>query len=173
MRVLSLSAVCSLLLSAFAVEQIGAAPTFISDGDLLPTALLPRGPVGGKVPGLHLNSATFRPTVEHGAWLVEFYSPSCHHCQKFAPTWEDVVKMSGHFADSSDFRMARVDCMAQGDLCNEQKVKWYPSVKLYFDGQQKGDYSGDRTYDDLMNFVKAKAADYRQVREDRLKQQQP
>ncbi|KAK0540474.1 hypothetical protein OC835_000641 [Tilletia horrida] len=121
------------------------------------------GFMSSTVPGLHLNSKTFQPSTHAGAWLVEFYSPYCHHCQKFAPTWEDVSKMSAHLADSSQFRFARVDCIAQGDLCADQKVKWFPTVRLYYDGVEKGEYKGDRSYDDLTAYVKAKASDYRKI----------
>ncbi|CAD6914202.1 unnamed protein product [Tilletia laevis] len=88
-------------------------------------------------------------------------SSAAADCQKFAPTWDDVTKMSEHLADSSEFRMARVDGTAQMDLCHDQKVKYFPTVRLYYDGRDQGDYKGPRTYDDLMNYVKAKAEWYR------------
>lgn len=35
-------------------------------------------------------------------------------CKKFAPVWEDLTEMNEHLQDSSEFYMARVDCIAQG-----------------------------------------------------------
>lgn len=46
--------------------------------------------------------------------LIEFFSPYCHHCQKFAPTWGALAEMHGHLADSHNFHLARVNCVAQG-----------------------------------------------------------
>ncbi|KAL9935477.1 hypothetical protein V8E36_005825 [Tilletia maclaganii] len=136
--------------------SVSAAPT--------DSALERRAPVnGGLAAGLHLNAATFTSTIHSGAWLVEFYSPFCHHCQKFAPTWEDAAKMSAHLQDSSNFHMARVDCVAQADLCKDEKVQWLPTVRLYHDGKKQNEYKGDRSYADLTSYIKAKAADYRKI----------
>ncbi|KAE8259891.1 hypothetical protein A4X13_0g706 [Tilletia indica] len=155
MRLLSVLPALSLLLICTGLE-VASAPA---------SSFSPRWPVVsfGAAPGLHLTSTTFYPTTHTGAWLVEFYSPMCGHCQKFEPTWLDVTKMSAHLADSSNFRFARVDGVAQGDLISDQKIKGYPTVRLFFDGVSQGDYKGDRSYNDLTSYVKAKAADYRKI----------
>ncbi|PWN98996.1 thioredoxin-like protein [Tilletiopsis washingtonensis] len=112
----------------------------------------------------HLTSATFTPSLSHGMWLVEFFSPYCPHCQQFAPIWQDVLEMQEHLATDSDFHMSRVNCIEQGDLCEAQKVLGYPALRLYADGQMVEQYSGKRTYDDVTAFVVARAADYRKLR---------
>lgn len=63
---------------------------------------------------LQLNSDTFSTSTASSMWLVEFFSPYCPHCKHFAPTWENIVELHGHLADSSDFHLAQVNCIEQG-----------------------------------------------------------
>ena len=72
MRVLGgvVAAVCAVLSAALTVR---AFPVFNSE--------MP--------PGRTLDQGNFTLT-QHGAWLVEFFLPTCPHCQAFAPFWHDV-----------------------------------------------------------------------------------
>ncbi|CZT19662.1 related to disulfide isomerase [Ramularia collo-cygni] len=88
-----------------------------------------------------------------GYWLVEFFSPYCHHCKQFAPTWqtnyefyytsEPVPQTTGSgeshddmnsFTRFYDFKFAKVDCVANGDACNAKKIGSFPTVVLFKDG---------------------------------------
>lgn len=64
--------------------------------------------------GTTLVSTTFDSTVQKGMWLIEYFSPYCPHCQHFAPVWKMLFEMHGQLADTSDFHLGRVDCIAQG-----------------------------------------------------------
>ena len=91
----------------------------------------------------------------NGIRLVEFFSPYCHHCKAFAPTWQtlyefyytsDAVSASKDSSDPTeslnsftryyDFHFAKVDCVAQGDTCSDKKVGSFPTVVLYKDGKE-------------------------------------
>ena len=111
---------------------------------------------GKTVPPItELTGATFDETTQHGYWLVEWFSPYCGHCQDFAPTWqtlyefyytqEPVPQAPGansaeqdlnSFSRYYDFHFARVDCVANGDLCIEKKVPSFPTIALYKSGEQ-------------------------------------
>lgn len=52
-----------------------------------------------------------------------------------------------------DFHFAQVDCAAQGDLCHQNNVKYYPSIFLYVDGEFFQEYTGSRDPDDLAKYV--------------------
>jgi thioredoxin-like negative regulator of GroEL len=41
---------------------------------------------------------------------------------------------------SKGLSMAQVDCSAQGDLCAQLGVNSYPTLKLYRDGKDAGNY---------------------------------
>ncbi len=110
---------------------------------------------GRTVPPLTaLNGSHFDDKVKSGHWLVEFYSPYCSHCQAFAPTYktlyeyyytqEPVPQAEGSasggdddlnsFSRYYDFRFAKVDCVANADLCSIKDVKSFPTIRFYKDG---------------------------------------
>jgi thiol-disulfide isomerase/thioredoxin len=98
---------------------------------------------------LSLTEGNFTSCTDKGMWLVEFFSPYCPHCKRLAPTWRDLADAERHLQDSSDFHMARVNCIAQGDLCSRNNILGYPSIELFRDGTWAETYEGDRSFDDL------------------------
>ena len=110
----------------------------------------------------HLTQADFTTSISKGLWLVEFYSPYCPHCKRFAPTWDKVAKEKAPLEGVAGFTMAQVDCTAQGDLCHDSGVKGYPQVMLFQNGNKIKEYAGDRTHDDLSSFVDKQVAEYAQ-----------
>lgn len=53
--------------------------------------------------------------------------------------------------------LAKVDCIddANKDLCNDQEVRGFPTVKLFRnDGSDAVDYDGGRTADDIVAYMK-------------------
>ena len=93
------------------------------------------GPGNG---GLDVSDAEYRKLVVSSPSLpalVEFYAPWCGHCQAFAPKYKQLAAALG----SARVRVAAVDCVAFRDLCSEQKVRSYPTVKMYgFKGEEDG-----------------------------------
>lgn len=53
-------------------------------------------------------------------------------------------------------KIAKVDCTLSEnkDLCSEQDVNGFPTIFIYRDGSKLGEYTGTRTLDDLVEFVK-------------------
>lgn len=39
-----------------------------------------------------IEGENFDETVKDGYWFVKHYSPSCGHCQAFAPTWQTLYE---------------------------------------------------------------------------------
>jgi len=91
----------------------------------------------------------FNDVVKQGKWLVKFYAPWCGHCKRLAPIWDELPKL----ADGS-FGVAKVDCTQHGSLCQQYGVKGYPTIKYFQDGSLAKDYTGQRTADAFVNFVK-------------------
>ena len=108
-----------------------------------------------------LTESNFTSSTDKGMWLVEFYSPYCGHCKRFAPTFHDLAESNRHLEDSSDFHIARVNCIAQGDLCTRQNIQGYPSLELYRDGTWFESYDGGRAYEEVDAYIQARAADHR------------
>jgi hypothetical protein len=57
--------------------------------------------------------------------------------------------------------IAKVDCVEHHDLCVEQKITGYPTLRLFVEGQpyEKGDYRGQRFLMDLIQFIKVAETD--------------
>ncbi|GAA6060411.1 hypothetical protein JCM10212_002179 [Sporobolomyces blumeae] len=91
--------------------------------------------------------------VNQGVWLVEHYSPYCSHCRAFAPKWQELVEMYSLTAPRHAFSFAQVDCAANGDLCADHNVKYYPSIFLYEDGKFKEEYMDKRSVEALARYV--------------------
>ncbi|KAI0393870.1 protein disulfide-isomerase [Xylariaceae sp. FL0594] len=85
--------------------------------------------------------------------LIEFYAPWCGHCKALAPKYEELAAL---YADS-EFKdkviIAKVDATAN-DVPDE--IRGFPTIKLYPAGakSQPVEYSGSRTVEDLISFIK-------------------
>ncbi|KAF9518405.1 hypothetical protein BS47DRAFT_1325399 [Hydnum rufescens UP504] len=99
-----------------------------------------------------LTQADFSDATAKGLWLIEFFSPYCVHCKRFKSTWQQLTLDKASKA-SFGFQMAQVDCIAQGDLCNEQNVTFYPKITMYQDGQAMETYNGDRSLEDVSEYI--------------------
>ena len=81
------------------------------------------------------------------------YAPWCGHCKRLAPTWDEL----GEKAEG--FKVAKIDCTAEKETCNEYGVRGYPTLHWFKDGQVQGDrYAGPRTTDALLDYAKKNMA---------------
>ena len=84
--------------------------------------------------------------------FVEFYAPWCGHCKKLAPEYE---KVGSAFSDVENVVVAKIDA-TENDTPEE--IKGFPTLIFYPKGQSKGEkYSGERTADAIIDFIKNKA----------------
>ena len=88
--------------------------------------------------------------------LIEFYAPWCGHCKALAPKYEELGALYQSNADyASKVTIAKVDATAN-DVPDE--IQGFPTIKLYKAGDKTNpvEYSGDRSIEDLIKFVKEK-----------------
>lgn len=86
--------------------------------------------------------------------LVEFYAPWCGHCKSLAPKYEELGALYQSNPDfASKITIAKVDATAN-DVPDE--IQGFPTIKLFKAGDKKNpiEYSGDRSIEDLIKFVK-------------------
>jgi len=114
-------------------------------------------------PGTDLDGATLDDKIKDGYWLVEFFSPYCHHCKAFAPTWQTLYEFyytqdplpqtpgSGEsesdlnsFTRYYNFKFAKVDCVANGDACASKEIRSFPTIVLFKDGEKVKSNVGGR-----------------------------
>jgi protein disulfide-isomerase len=125
-------------------------------------------------PITELTGSTFEELTAHGYWLVEWFSPYCHHCQAFAPTWqtlyeyyytqEPVPQASNansaeedlnSFSRYYDFHFAKVDCVSNGDLCLDKKIPSFPTLVLYKNGEAVETKSGAKDLKAVSEWVES------------------
>ena len=110
--------------------------------------------------------------IKDGYWMVEYFSPYCHHCKAFAPilqtlyefyyTSNPVPQTAGSGETDSDmnsftryynFKLAKVDCVAFGDACVSHKIGSFPTVVLYKDGVEIEKKTGQDTLPNMSKWV--------------------
>ncbi|RHZ80306.1 hypothetical protein Glove_137g149 [Diversispora epigaea] len=99
----------------------------------------------GKV--ITLTNSNFDELISSGTWFIKFYAPWCGHCQKLAPTWEELGKVL-----KNKVNVGKVDCTTQ-DLCKRFRIDGYPTLKLFQSVDDMIDYKGSRKLQSLQEFA--------------------
>lgn len=122
--------------------------------------------------------------------FVNFYTDDCKNCQSLASTWEalgeiitdtsmkivdkDMNEKGVEFEKYSneEYEMAvnnaapalvtKVNCSLYPSICTEQDIRIYPTMRLFVDGDAKGDYNGHRTVMELINWLQLIEAENRE-----------
>ncbi|XP_042418683.1 protein disulfide-isomerase-like [Zingiber officinale] len=83
--------------------------------------------------------------------LLEFYAPWCGHCKKLAPILDEVAIS---FENDGDVVIAKMDATVN-DVPSEFDVQGYPTLYFSSASGKLSQYEGDRTADDIINYVKS------------------
>ena len=86
------------------------------------------------------------------ATLVFYHVTWCGHCKELRPVWDDLV-IDFLMEESEDIKFAEVNCMEALDVCTEEGVEGFPQIYMYKDGVMEDIFQGDRTVEELTNFV--------------------
>lgn len=135
--------------------------------------------------GVHavaLTEDSFDPFLkEHKFSFVNFYAPWCIWCQRLEPTWEafaEELERNEHSANEIQVDVAKVDCVANRNLCSAQRIMAFPTLRLFKEGAVFApDYKQDRTLVGLQEYAKAKLEleekmkDWHPLRKERIEAQ--
>jgi len=92
---------------------------------------------------------------EYEMAFVDMFAPWCVWCQRLAPTWEKFAQEISKL--DMPVGIGKVDCMAQSNLCRNQKVMAFPTLRWYEGGVAiQPDYKMDRTVQALTGYAKRK-----------------
>uniref|UniRef100_A0A8C5BF74 protein disulfide-isomerase n=1 Tax=Gadus morhua TaxID=8049 RepID=A0A8C5BF74_GADMO len=78
-----------------------------------------------------------------------FHAPWCGHCKKLAP---DFAKAASRLKGS--VQLAKVDCTANPDTCKGFGASAYPLLKVFRNGVDAGSYTGPRTADGIVQYMR-------------------
>lgn len=92
---------------------------------------------------------------QHQYTFVNFYAPWCIWCQRLEPVWEALAERVE--ADGIPVSVIKVDCVANHNLCMNQRIQAFPSLRLFKSGRiQPPDYRSDRTVEAFVEFIKSR-----------------
>ena len=78
--------------------------------------------------------------------IVFLYAPWCGHCKTFKPTWNKIKKKY-----SGKIQTKEINSDKQPQEIKKYKVEGFPTV-LFMKGNQRIEYQGDRSAEDLDKF---------------------
>ncbi|KAH8298590.1 hypothetical protein KR018_002356 [Drosophila ironensis] len=105
-------------------------------------------PNPGKV--VELTEDTFAKHVSTGNHFVKFFVPWCTHCQRLAPTWEELATA---LTELPSVTISKIDCTQFRPTCQDFEVKAYPTLLWIEDGKKIEKYSGSRDLETLQGYV--------------------
>jgi len=83
---------------------------------------------------LILTKNNFHSETSHGSHFVMFYAPWCGHCKRLHPIWNQLAEKYNDEQERDFVTIGKVDCTVDTDLCSDQEISGYPTLKLFNNG---------------------------------------
>lgn len=101
---------------------------------------------------IQYTSESFSAEVPKKNHFIMFFAPWCGHCNRLAPTWEELAQTFNK--DESEVKIGKVDCTTDTALCSDQDVTGYPTLKFFRTGESDSvKFRGTRDLASLTAFI--------------------
>jgi len=94
------------------------------------------------------NDINFEERISNGTVVVDFYSHSCPHCVKFAPTFRQVAQDM-----SSDRTFITLNVKTSPKAAKRHGISRIPTVVIFEDGNEVKRRTGGGSADSLKSFI--------------------
>lgn len=110
---------------------------------------------------VQLSGENFNQVIENDVTFVALTASWCGHCKRLAPTWQQLAEK---YVGNDRVKIAKIDCSVteNRNVCNEQEVQGYPTIFIYKNGKKISEYNGNRSLEDMFDFVKSHLEDEKQ-----------
>ncbi len=90
----------------------------------------------------------FNMHFKKGKWVVLYHAEWCGHCKNFMPEWIKFQHNNG-----CGVKCAAVESAVMDELEKKPTIEGFPTIKLYDNTQEIGQYEGERTAQALTSYV--------------------
>lgn len=86
---------------------------------------------------------------DHPVVLAKFFTTWCGHCKRLQPEFQVAATQ----LKEKNVSLVEIDCDKSQALCAEHKVQGYPSLYVFKSLDNKSQYQGGRTADDIIKYM--------------------
>jgi thioredoxin-like negative regulator of GroEL len=99
------------------------------------------------------NAKDFSKVINDKPSIVFAYSPGCGHCENMMPAWENLEKTASTMPHNYQLIKIRSDALPH--INKKFSVQGFPTIlSLHKGGKVHHEYNGDRSYPDLLRFLR-------------------
>ena len=84
--------------------------------------------------------------------FINFNATWCYWSKKLVPTWTKLEEIAKN-TNNLEVIDIKCDLEENQEICKLNGIEGYPTIKLFVDDKIL-DYNGDRSLDDMLNFIK-------------------
>jgi protein disulfide-isomerase-like protein len=78
-----------------------------------------------------------------------FYMPWCGYCKKLSPIWD---KLENKYENNPNIQLKKINCEKEPQEARQNNIEGFPTI-ISFSSGKKVTYEGDRTMNDLTDFI--------------------
>jgi thioredoxin-like negative regulator of GroEL len=91
-----------------------------------------------------------KETYQSQKEVILFSMIGCGHCQHFKPTWN---ALRDRYSQDDAVKLTEVSVNEEPEKVKKFDINGFPTILILQDGSPKEKYQGDRSYEDVINFI--------------------